>query len=114
MYCLASRPQNLPPLRPPYRFSHFLSSPALLLPPFSFSFSFSLYLSPRLFFLFDKNSSATVDFAEFHCTLAALSSGTVADKLRFAFDAVDVDSNGWLDRDEITKVRRPRVERRGE
>ena len=34
MYCLASRPPNLPPLRPPYRFSHFLSSPALLLPPF--------------------------------------------------------------------------------
>jgi len=58
----------------------------------------------QLFRAFDKNKNGTIDFKEFllgtvMCTAAGI---TPEEKIKFYFEALDLDNNGVLSYDEIT------------
>jgi len=56
----------------------------------------------RLFNAFDKDRSDQIDFHEFMLAMTLCSSDNPEDKLRFCFRSLDLDNNGFLDRNEIT------------
>lgn len=49
----------------------------------------------------DTNKSGTIDLKEFTIGIALLTKGTLDDKIKFAFDCIDVDKTGTLDRPEL-------------
>jgi len=56
----------------------------------------------RLYNAFDKDRSDQIDFHEFMLAMTLCSSDNPEDKLRFCFRSLDLDNNGYLDRNEIT------------
>ena len=58
-------------------------------------------ISNRLFDIFDKDKSGTIDIAEFMETIELVISGTDKDKIRFAFDLHDLDDSGFIDQIEL-------------
>eukprot|EP01130_Rhizamoeba_saxonica_P001874 TRINITY_DN116_c0_g1_i1.p1 TRINITY_DN116_c0_g1~~TRINITY_DN116_c0_g1_i1.p1 ORF type:complete len:173 (-),score=47.64 TRINITY_DN116_c0_g1_i1:49-567(-) len=55
----------------------------------------------RLFNAFDTDHSGEIDFSEFMLAMAMCSSEEPEDKLRFCFRSLDIDNNGYLDRQEL-------------
>ena len=60
--------------------------------------------SRRVFTSFDKDSDGAIDFTEFITTLNVTSHGTLEQKLIWAFKLYDVDSNGFVTKDELTEI----------
>eukprot|EP01123_Difflugia_compressa_P006641 TRINITY_DN18953_c0_g1_i1.p1 TRINITY_DN18953_c0_g1~~TRINITY_DN18953_c0_g1_i1.p1 ORF type:complete len:200 (+),score=36.08 TRINITY_DN18953_c0_g1_i1:76-675(+) len=56
----------------------------------------------RLFNAFDADRSGKIDFKEFMLAVALASSDNREDKIRFCFRSLDLDNNGYLDREEVT------------
>ena len=58
-------------------------------------------ISNRLFDIFDKDKDGTIDFSEFMETIESIVDGTELDKIRFAFNLHDLDSSGFIDKNEL-------------
>ena len=58
-------------------------------------------ISDRLFDLFDKDSSGSIDYGEFVTTIESMVDGSAKDKIKFAFQLHDLDNNGFIDRNEL-------------
>jgi len=58
-------------------------------------------LVDSFFHVFDKNASGSIDMKEFCIGVAMLTKGSLKDKIRLAFDIIDVNKSGSLDRDEM-------------
>eukprot|EP01119_Soliformovum_irregulare_P004428 TRINITY_DN15425_c0_g1_i1.p1 TRINITY_DN15425_c0_g1~~TRINITY_DN15425_c0_g1_i1.p1 ORF type:complete len:404 (+),score=132.00 TRINITY_DN15425_c0_g1_i1:106-1317(+) len=63
-----------------------------------------LALVKRLFFLFDVDSSGSIDFNEFAAGTALLQSGSKEDKLYFIFQCIDLDGSGEITQEELTSI----------
>jgi len=59
-------------------------------------------ISNRLFDLFDKDNSGTIDIVEFIETIESIIGGTNHDKIEFAFKLHDLDNSGFIDRNELS------------
>lgn len=58
-------------------------------------------ISDRLFDIFDKDKSGSIDLNEFMETIESITVGTEKDKIKFAFDLHDLDNSGFIDRAEL-------------
>lgn len=56
----------------------------------------------RLFSLFDVDESGSIDFRELCLFTSLMGRGSTNEKLRYAFAAFDLNSDGVLDHDEVT------------
>lgn len=57
-----------------------------------------------LFKAFDMNHDNTMDFMEYVAALHLVLRGRLEDKLRWSFKVFDNDDNGYLDKQEISKI----------
>ncbi|CAF1921630.1 unnamed protein product [Rotaria magnacalcarata] len=60
--------------------------------------------SAQVFRTFDMDNNGYIDFMEFLLAVNINSNGDVRDKLGLAFDLYDMNSNGQIDKKEMTKV----------
>jgi len=58
-------------------------------------------IANRLFDIFDKDRSGSIDYNEFMGTIESIIGGTENEKIRFAFDLHDLDDSGFIDRNEL-------------
>ena len=59
----------------------------------------------RIFHAFDSDGSSKIDFFEFCRGLSALSPmAPVEEKAKFCFHIFDIDSNGYIDKQELTEI----------
>jgi len=58
-------------------------------------------LVDAFFSTLDTNGGGTIDMKEFAVGIALLTKGTLEDKIRFAFDCIDINNSGSLDRVEL-------------
>jgi len=58
-------------------------------------------LIESFFSTFDTNGSGLIDVREFTVGIALLTKGTLDDKIKFAFDCIDTNKSGTLDRMEL-------------
>ena len=58
-------------------------------------------ISDRLFDIFDKDNSGSIDYNEFMGTIESIVNGGKKEKIRFAFDLHDLDSSGFIDKYEL-------------
>ena len=58
----------------------------------------------HVFRTFDTNNSGEIDFLEFLLAMNITSSGTVEEKLKWAFTLYDIDEDGTINGDELAKV----------
>lgn len=58
-------------------------------------------LVDAFFSTLDTNNGGTIDMKEFTIGIALLTKGTLEDKIRFAFNCIDINSSGSLDRVEL-------------
>ena len=58
-------------------------------------------ISNRLFNIFDKDNSGTIDYSEFMETIKSMISGNKEEKIRFAFELHDLDNSGFIDKYEL-------------
>ena len=54
----------------------------------------NIEISNRLFDIFDKDNSGSIDYNEFMDTIKSMVSGKEEEKIRFAFELHDLDSRG--------------------
>jgi len=64
----------------------------------------SLNFCEHVFRTFDKDNNGFIDFKEFIEAVDVTSTGTVEDKLRWAFQMYDIDNNGSIEIDELTNI----------
>jgi len=64
----------------------------------------SLNFCEHVFRTFDKDNNGVIDFKEFITAVDVTSSGTVEDKLRWAFQMYDIDRNGSIELSELTNI----------
>ena len=58
-------------------------------------------ISNRLFDIFDKDKSGSIDYNEFMETIESMVNGKEEEKIRFAFELHDLDNSGYIDRYEL-------------
>ena len=58
-------------------------------------------ISNRLFDIFDKDKSGTIDITEFMNTIETVITGSDLDKIKFAFNLHDLDDSGFIDKTEL-------------
>tara|TARA_Y100001970_G_C14243213_1_gene866229 strand:- start:1500 stop:2987 length:1488 start_codon:yes stop_codon:yes gene_type:complete len=58
-------------------------------------------ISDRLFDIFDKDGSGSIDYNEFMGTIESVIYGDEKEKIRFAFELHDLDNSGYIDREEL-------------
>jgi len=58
-------------------------------------------LVDAFFSTLDANKGGTIDMREFTVGIAMLTKGTLDDKIRFAFNCIDINNSGSLDRSEL-------------
>ncbi|XP_040583468.1 neuronal calcium sensor 2 [Lepeophtheirus salmonis] len=58
----------------------------------------------QIFRIFDKDGNGTIDFKEFMMATDMTASGTVEEKLRWAFKMYDEDSSGTIEMSEMTDI----------
>ena len=58
-------------------------------------------IANRLFDIFDRDGSGSVDYGEFTETIESIVNGKEKEKIRFAFDLHDLDNSGFIDRYEL-------------
>jgi len=62
------------------------------------------FLQDLIFNVFDNNKDGIINFQEFVCALSVMTRGTPDEKLEFAFMMYDMDNNGLITKDEMTKI----------
>ncbi|KAL6060335.1 Calcium-binding protein NCS-1 [Balamuthia mandrillaris] len=58
----------------------------------------------RIFDFFDENGDGVVDFKEFVVGMSLLFKGDPEDKIRFYFEIYDLDGDGYLTEEEVSKI----------
>lgn len=64
----------------------------------------------KMFNIVDKDGDGRISFQEFLDTVLLFSRGKTEDKLRIIFDMCDKDSNGVIDKEELSEMLRSLVE----
>lgn len=58
----------------------------------------------HVFRTFDSNNDDKIDFREFLCMIKITRNGTMEERLRWIFNIYDLDSNGYISKDEMEQV----------
>ncbi len=61
----------------------------------------NIEISNRLFNIFDKDKSGSIDISEFMETIEDIIGGSDKDKIKFAFNLHDLDDSGFIDKTEL-------------
>src|SRR3989338_517937 len=62
------------------------------------------FMQDLLFKSFANKKTGAIGFADLACTLSVITRGTIEEKLQFAFGVLDINGDGALTKDDMTRV----------